>query len=43
MWSDQGLTELWGFAQNKGIGPELGDGRAVETVVTHRLLEAAVC
>lgn len=35
------LTKFGGFAKNKSVGPEFGDGCAVETVVTHRLLEAA--
>ena len=29
------LTELGGLAKNKSVGPEFGDGGAVETVVTH--------
>lgn len=33
--SREGLTQLWGFAQNKCVGPELADGGAVEAVVTH--------
>ena len=39
----RGLTQLGGLAKNKGVGPELGDGGAVETDVTHRLSEAAIC
>lgn len=38
-----GLTQLGGLAQNEGVGPEFGDGGAVEAGVTHRLPEAAVC
>lgn len=37
------LTQLGGLAKNEGVGPELGDGGAVETGVTHRLSEAAGC
>ena len=35
------LTQLGGFAQDEGVGPELGDGGAVEADVTHGLSEAA--
>lgn len=40
MSSRGGLTQLWGFAQDKCIGPELADGGAVEAVVAHGAPEA---
>lgn len=35
------LTELWGFAQDEGVGPELADGSVVEALVTDGASEAA--
>lgn len=37
------LTELRGLANSKSVGPKLGDGCIVETIVTHGLFETALC
>lgn len=42
-WGRGGLTQLRDLAENKGVGPELGDGGGVELVVAHRPSEAAGC
>lgn len=34
------LTQLRSFAEREGVGPEFGDGGAVEDVIAHRVPEA---
>lgn len=34
------LTQLRSFAEGEGVGPEFGDGGAVEHIIAHRAPEA---